>query len=164
MTQDVLYHFVKQLNSEFIGPILVFVLLGAGVFFTFRFKFIPRYYLRALRDIFKSSKGGEKATVHSGMSPLQALSTSIASQVGTGNIVGVAMALLVGGPGALFWMWVSAIFGMSTNFAEAISDSFIKHVLPTDTSWEVLPFISMRDSTPNGLVASFHSVSSWRWV
>ena len=95
MTQDVLYHFVKQLNSELIGPILVFVLLGAGVFFTFRLKFIPRYYLRALRDIFKSSKGGEKATVHSGMSPLQALSTSIASQVGTGNIVGVAMALLV---------------------------------------------------------------------
>ena len=76
MTQDVLYHFVKQLNSELIGPILVFVLLGAGVFFTFRLKFIPRYYLRALRDIFKSSKGGEKATVHSGMSPLQALSTA----------------------------------------------------------------------------------------
>lgn len=126
MTQDVLYHFVKQLNSEFIGPILVFVLLGAGVFFTFRFKFIPRYYLRALRDIFKSSKGGEKATVHSGMSPLQALSTSIASQVGTGNIVGVAMALLVGGPGALFWMWVSAIFGMSTNFAEAILGQLYK--------------------------------------
>lgn len=70
MTQDVLYHFVKQLNSELIGPILVFVLLGAGVFFTFRLKFIPRYYLRALRDIFKSSKGGEKATVHSGMSRL----------------------------------------------------------------------------------------------
>ncbi len=126
MTQDVLYHFVKQLNSELIGPILVFVLLGAGVFFTFRLKFIPRYYLRALRDIFKSSKGGEKATVHSGMSPLQALATSIASQVGTGNIVGVAMALLVGGPGALFWMWVSAIFGMSTNFAEAILGQLYK--------------------------------------
>ena len=54
------------------------------------------------------------------MSPIQALATSIASQVGTGNIVGVAMALLVGGPGALFWMWMSAILGMSTNFAEAI--------------------------------------------
>lgn len=125
MNQDVIYHFVKHLNSEFIGPILVFVLLGAGIYYTFRLKFIPRYFLRAFRNILKGSNG-EKATVHSGMSPLQALSTSIASQVGTGNIVGVAMALLVGGPGALFWMWVSAIFGMSTNFAEAILGQLYK--------------------------------------
>ena len=126
MNQDVIYQFVKQLNSEFIGPILVFVLLGAGIFFTFRLKFIPRYYFRAVRNIFKGSQNQGKATVHSGMSPIQALSTSIASQVGTGNIVGVAMALLVGGPGALFWMWVSALFGMSTNFAEAILGQLYK--------------------------------------
>ena len=54
------------------------------------------------------------------MSPLQALATAIASQVGTGNLVGVAMVLLMGSPGALFWLWASALLGMSTNFAEAI--------------------------------------------
>ena len=83
MNQDVIYQFVKHLNSEFIGPILAVVLLGAGIFFTIRLKFIPRYTWHAFRNILKSSKGG-KASVESGMSPLQALSTSIASQVGTG--------------------------------------------------------------------------------
>lgn len=126
MNQDTIYQFVKQLNSDLIGPILVFVLLGAGIFFTIRLKFVPRYYLRALRNIFKSPHNKEKASVHAGMSPIQALSTSIASQVGTGNIVGVAMALLVGGPGSLFWMWVSALLGMSTNFAEAILGQLYK--------------------------------------
>ena len=125
MNQDVIYQFVKHLNSEFIGPILAVVLLGAGIFFTIRLKFIPRYTWHAFRNILKSSKGG-KASVESGMSPLQALSTSIASQVGTGNIVGVAMALLVGGPGSIFWMWVSALFGMSTIFSEAILGQLFK--------------------------------------
>ena len=130
MNQDAIYGFVKQLNSDIIGPILVFVLLGAGIYFTFRLKFVPRYYLRTWRNILKRPRDKEKATASAGMSPIQALSTAIASQVGTGNIVGVAMALLMGGPGALFWMWVSAILGMSTNFAEAILGQLYKTTTP----------------------------------
>ncbi|MGI6222622.1 MAG: alanine/glycine:cation symporter family protein [Prevotella sp.] len=126
MNQSFLYDFVKSLNSEFIGPALVFILLGAGLFFTIRLKFIPRFYFSAIRMLFAKNKGHEKATKQNGMSPIQALSTAIASQVGTGNIVGVAMALLMGGPGALFWLWASALLGMSTNFAEAILGQLYK--------------------------------------
>lgn len=126
MNQDTIYQFVKQLNSEFIGPILVLVLVGAGIYFTIRLKFVPQFYFRALRSIFKTSQNKGKASVSEGISPIQALSTAIASQVGTGNIVGVAMALLMGGPGALFWIWVSSLLGMSTNFAEAILSQLYK--------------------------------------
>ena len=126
MNQSSVYDFVRTLNSDFVGPVLVFILLGAGLFFTFRLKFIPRFYFSALRMLFSKSGKHEKASKHSGMSPLQALSTAIASQVGTGNIVGVAMALLMGGPGALFWLLVSALQGMSTNFAEAILGQLYK--------------------------------------
>ena len=104
--------------------------MGAGIYFTIRLKFVPRYYLRTWRNILKRPRDKEKATASAGMSPIQALSTAIASQVGTGNIVGVAMALLMGGPGALFWMWVSAILGMSTNFAEAILGQLYKTTTP----------------------------------
>lgn len=120
MNQELLYEYVKQLNTLYIGPALVVILLGTGIFFTIRLGFVPRYICRTIRQFLSKPHDHSKASRGTGMSPLQALATSIASQVGTGNIVGVAMALLMGGPGALFWLWVSAILGMSTNFAEAI--------------------------------------------
>lgn len=127
MNQESLYEFVKQLNSSYVGPAMVFVLLGAGVFFTIRLRFVPLYFFRSLMLLIKTSDSKkEKASTESGMSPVQALATAIASQVGTGNIVGVAMAILMGGPGALFWMWISTLFGMSTNFAEAILGQLYK--------------------------------------
>ena len=126
MNQDILYEFIRQLNTHFIGPALVFLLLGTGIFFTLRLHFVPRYYLRTIRKFMAAPHDRSKASRTTGMSPLQALATAIASQVGTGNIVGVAMALLMGGPGALFWLWVSAILGMSTNFAEAILGQLYK--------------------------------------
>lgn len=126
MTQSSIYEFVQTLNGDIIGPALVFILLGAGLYFTFRLRFIPRFYFSAVRMLFSKSGKHGKATKHGGMSPLQALSTAIASQVGTGNIVGVAMAVLMGGPGALFWLWVSALLGMSTNFAEAVLGQLYK--------------------------------------
>ena len=119
MNQDAVYAFIKQLNSSYIGPALVLILVGAGIFFTVRLGFLPQYFWRTLKGVFTSTKKG-KASREDGISPVQALATAIASQVGTGNIVGVAMALLMGGPGALFWLWVSSFLGMSTNFAEAI--------------------------------------------
>lgn len=126
MNQETLYSMVRQLNTDIIGPILVYGLLGAGIFFTIRLRFVPRYYFHALFAIFRKGRGDAKASRSTGMSPIQALSTAIASQVGTGNIVGVAMAMLMGGPGALFWLWVSGILGMSTNFAEAMLGQMYK--------------------------------------
>lgn len=126
MNQEALYAIVKELNTAYIGPALVFILLGAGVFFTIRLRFVPRYYLRTVKKLFTNPKDKTKANKATGMSPMQALSTAIASQVGTGNIVGVAMAILMGGPGALFWLWASALLGMSTNFAEAILGQLYK--------------------------------------
>lgn len=126
MNQEVIYSFIKHLNTEFIGPLLVFVLLGTGIFLSIRLGFVPRYYLRSLKKFLSSPHDDVKAGNNVGMSPLQALATAVASQVGTGNIVGVAMALVMGGPGALFWMWVSALMGMSTNFSEAVLGQLFK--------------------------------------
>lgn len=120
MNQETLYAFVRQINTDYLGPVLVFALLGAGMYFTIRLRFVPKYYWRAIKAMFAASHDKSRATDSGGMSPIQALSTAIASQVGTGNIVGVAMAVMMGGPGALFWLWMGALLGMSTNFAEAV--------------------------------------------
>jgi AGCS family alanine or glycine:cation symporter len=117
MNQAKLLEIVSILNQDYVGPLLAVILLGTGLYFTFRLRFIQRYYLRAFKLLF-SGKG--KASKKEGMSPFQALSTAIASQVGTGNIVGVSTAIVAGGPGAIFWLWVTTLLGMSTNFAEAV--------------------------------------------
>lgn len=119
MNQNVILEFVSTLNRDYIGPSLAFILICTGIFFTVRLGFVPRHYRSAWKLLFGEKTSRGKASANEGMTPVQALSTAIASQVGTGNIVGVAMAVLMGGPGALFWLWVSAICGMSTNFAEA---------------------------------------------
>jgi AGCS family alanine or glycine:cation symporter len=118
MNQEELLRLVTALNRDILGPLLTVVLLGTGLFFTFRLGFVQRHFGRAFRYLFKSK--GAKANSRDGMTPFQALMTSIASQVGTGNIVGVTTAIIAGGPGAVFWLWVTALLGMSTNFAEAI--------------------------------------------
>jgi len=98
------------------GPIAV-ILLGTGLFFMIRLGGRPlRRFVPALVEVWKGRKGnGDPAAI----TPLQALSTALSGQVGTGNIVGVATALTLGGPGAIFWMWVTAIFGMALAFAES---------------------------------------------
>ena len=100
--------------------ILLFALCGTGIFFTFRLKFVQvTHFGEGFRRMFAElSLHGEKAD-SSGMSSFQALATAIAAQVGTGNIAGAAAAIASGGPGAIFWMWVSAFFGMATIYAEA---------------------------------------------
>lgn len=98
------------------GPIAV-LLLGIGLFFMIRLGGRPlRRFFPALVEVWEGRKGnGDKATI----TPFQALSTALSGQVGTGNIVGVATAITVGGPGAIFWMWLTAIFGMALAFAES---------------------------------------------
>lgn len=119
MRQNELLQVVTEFNGNWVGPILAVLLLGTGLYYTLRLGFIQRYFPTAIRQLL--GKGGEgKASKSEGMTAFQALATSVASQVGTGNIVGVSTALVMGGPGALFWLWMSAIVGMSTNFAEAV--------------------------------------------
>ncbi|SHE77866.1 alanine/glycine:cation symporter family protein [Clostridium fallax] len=111
---------VKQINSFFWNFLLIFLLCGTGIYFTFKLKFIQ---VRKFKESFKRTFGniklrGDKAG-KDGMSSFQSLATAIAAQVGTGNLAGAATAIASGGPGAIFWMWLSAFFGMSTIFAEA---------------------------------------------
>ena len=116
---NVLLPIVQKINGFLADYILVFLLVAAGLFFTIRTGFVQRYLGAGLKKIFGSlSLNGEKQ--ESGMSSFQAVATAIAAQVGTGNIVGASGAILTGGPGAIFWMWVIAFLGMATIYAEAV--------------------------------------------
>ena len=109
---------VQKANAFLADYILIFLLVGAGLWFTIKTGFVQRYTGQGLKQIFGSlSLKGDKQ--ESGMSSFQAVATAIAAQVGTGNIVGASGAILTGGPGAIFWMWVIAFLGMSTIYAEA---------------------------------------------
>ena len=100
---------------------LPFLLVATGIFFTVRLGFVQiRRFGEGLRRLFGGFSMSGKKAGKEGMSSFQALTTAIAAQVGTGNITGCATALFSGGPGAIFWMWLSAFFGMATIYAEAI--------------------------------------------
>lgn len=115
-----LLNIVQTINGYLSDYILVILLLACGLYFTFRTHFVQiRCFKEGAKRVFGSfSMNGEKHK--SGMSSFQALTTAIAAQVGTGNIVGACGAILVGGPGAIFWMWIIAFFGMATIYAEAV--------------------------------------------
>ncbi len=116
---DALLKVVQTVNSYLTDYILIFLLVGIGLYFTIRTKFVQvRCFGEGMKQVFGnlSLKGGKQK---SGLSSFQALATAIAAQVGTGNIVGACGAILVGGPGAIFWMWVIAFLGMATIYAEA---------------------------------------------
>lgn len=106
---------VDFVNSILWGYVLVWGLLAVGVFFTFRLGFLQfvnfNEMIRAIR--------GSRESDANGISPFQALCTSLASRVGTGNLAGVAVALYLGGAGAIFWMWMVALVGMATGYAES---------------------------------------------
>ncbi|MEF9941310.1 MAG: sodium:alanine symporter family protein [Lachnospiraceae bacterium] len=109
--------------------LLLILLVGTGVWFTIRTGFIQvrgfgEGWRRTFGGLFKKSDAADK----DGMSSFQALATAIAAQVGTGNLAGAATAIAVGGPGAIFWMWVSAFFGMATIYAEALMAQKYKQV------------------------------------
>ncbi len=117
--QEFLYNLITKINGYLSDYILVFMLLSVGLFYTFKTRFVQlRCFGEGMKKTFGtlSLKGGRQ---RSGMSSFQALTTAIAAQVGTGNIVGASGAILTGGPGAIFWMWLIAFFGMATVYAEA---------------------------------------------
>ncbi len=110
---------VKTINEYLSSYILVVLLIAVGLWYTVRTKFVQVRYLGAgMKKVFGSLslKGGKQ---EKGMSSFQALATAIAAQVGTGNVIGASGAILTGGPGAIFWMWVIAFLGMATIYAEA---------------------------------------------
>lgn len=111
----------QTINSYLSNYVLIFLLIGTGLFFTIRTNFVQvRCFGEAFRKLFGgfSLNGGKQK--NGGMSSFQAVATAIAAQVGTGNIVGACGAILIGGPGAIFWMWVIAFLGMATYYAEAV--------------------------------------------
>ena len=118
--EDTLLNIVTTINNYLSDYILVILLIGCGLYFSIRTKFVQvRCFGEGMRKVFGNfTMRGKKH--ESGMSSFQALATAIAAQVGTGNIVGACGAILVGGPGAIFWMWIIAFFGMATVYAEAV--------------------------------------------
>ena len=117
--ENALYPVVCDLNAYLSNYVLVFLLIAVGLWYSIRTRFVQvRCFSEGMRRVFGNlTLRGEKHA--SGMSSFQALATAIAAQVGTGNIVGASGAILTGGPGAIFWMWVIAFFGMATIYAEA---------------------------------------------
>lgn len=112
--------FVKSANGIMWSYVLLFILCGTGIYFTVRLKFIQvRKFGEGCRLVFGHFKLSGEKRERGEMTPLQSLATAIAAQVGTGNLTGAATALISGGPGAIFWMWVSAFFGMATIYGEA---------------------------------------------
>ena len=118
--QDKILSIVATANGYLADYILVILLIVTGLYFTIRTKFVQvRCFGEGMKKVFGNIKlkGGKQA---GGLSSFQALATAIAAQVGTGNIVGASGAILVGGPGAIFWMWIIAFLGMATIYAEAV--------------------------------------------
>ena len=121
---DALTQLVSQASDFLWNVVLIIILCGTGIYYTIRLKFIQvRKFREGWHQVFGnfslSGKKKEKSGNEGEMTSFQSVATAIAAQVGTGNLAGAATALIGGGPGAIFWMWMSAFFGMSTIYAEA---------------------------------------------
>ena len=107
---------LTDVNDFVWGPIMLAFLVGTGIFLTIRLKFLPwinLWYAIKMIMLHKADNKGD-------LSPFQSLMTALSATVGTGNIVGVSTAMVLGGPGAIVWMWISAAFGLSTKYAESV--------------------------------------------
>ena len=119
MLESVLFPIVSKINEYLSNYILIFLLVGVGLWYSIKTRFVQvRCFGEGMKKFFgeMNLRGGAQK---SGMTSFQALATAIAAQVGTGNIVGASGAILTGGPGAIFWMWIIAFSGMATIYAEA---------------------------------------------
>lgn len=145
---------VKAVNALVWGPAMMGLLLGAGVLLSVRAGFPQfRRFRETLRATLGSAFSGKKAS-RGAVSPFQAVSTALAGTVGTGNIAGVAGAVALGGPGAVFWMWFSALWGMATKYAEVLLAVRFRERAP-DGSWRGGPMYTIE----NGLGPSFRPLA-----
>ncbi len=121
-------HFIDVLDGIVWGPIMMALILGTGFYLTIGLRFVP---WTKIPEGFVLTWKGRKKGEHTGeLSPFQALMTALAATVGTGNIAGVATAIYTGGPGALFWMWCTAMVGMATKYAETVLAQKYREVTP----------------------------------
>ena len=110
---------INAINNFVWGTPMLIAILGTGLFLTLSLKFMPiRNIKRGFQEIWNGRKKGDTHLGH--ISPFAALMTTLAATVGTGNIAGVATAIVLGGPGALFWMWCTALVGMATKYCEVV--------------------------------------------
>mgnify|MGYP006283421071 FL=1 len=117
---NILIQVSKTISNFVWGPVMLILLVGTGVYLTFGLRGIT---ISKIGYAFKMLFEGRDKTKQEGegdITPFQALMTSLAATVGTGNIAGVATAIFAGGPGAVFWMWITAVLGMATKFGEAV--------------------------------------------
>ena len=160
--QEKILSFVAAANSYLADYILIILLVGVGLYFSFKTRFVQvRCFGEGMKKVFGGFKlsGGKNA---SGLTSFQALATAIAAQVGTGNIVGASGAILLGGPGAIFWMWVIAFLGMATNYAEAVLAQETK-IVGDDGEVHGGPVYYIKKAFPNGFgtfLAVFFSVAT----
>ena len=161
MFEQTLLSIVATINTYLSDYILIFLLVGVGLFYSIKTRFVQiRCFGEGMKKVFGNLKlfGGKQ---EHGMSSFQALATAIAAQVGTGNIVGASGAILTGGPGAIFWMWVIAFFGMATIYAEATLAQLTRK---TDEDGNILggPVYYITTAFPNGFgkfLAVFFSIA-----
>ncbi|ATF09162.1 Sodium/alanine symporter [Candidatus Enterovibrio altilux] len=113
--KDLFISFINTGNVLLWENVLIYLLLGTGLYFTIRTGFLQIRSFGHMFSLIKDSRKGAKG----GISSFQAFSTSLAARIGIGNLAGVAVAIYIGGPGAVFWMWVTAFVGMATSFAES---------------------------------------------
>lgn len=149
---------VKKINEVLWSYLLIFLLCGTGIFFTVKLRFVQvRKFKEGFKRVFGGlSLRGAKAG-SDGMSSFQALATAIAAQVGTGNLAGAATAIAMGGPGAIFWMWLSAFLGMATIFAEATLAQKFKTKVDSEVTGG--PAYYIRDGLKNKWLAGIFSIS-----
>ncbi|MBP3879226.1 MAG: sodium:alanine symporter family protein [Lachnospiraceae bacterium] len=158
---NTLLDIVKTINAYLSDYILIVLLIGTGVYFSVRTKFVQvRCFGEGMKKVFGNLNlhGGRQ---HGGISSFQALTTAVAAQVGTGNIVGACGAILTGGPGAIFWMWIIAFFGMATIYAEAVLAQETRTV-DKDGNAAGGPVYYIRKAFPGGFgrfLAGFFSVA-----
>ncbi|REL27448.1 alanine:cation symporter family protein [Thalassotalea euphylliae] len=112
---DLISQWVGFINGYLWGSVLIYLLTGCGIWFSLRLKLIQLRHFKHMFSLLKLSRNSSE----NGISSFQALCTSLAARVGTGNLMGVAVAISLGGPGAIFWMWLIAFFGMATAYAES---------------------------------------------
>ena len=115
---DTVHSIIAAVNGFVWGPVMLLLILGTGLYLSLALRFLP---IRMVPEGFRLLWQGRKEKGEEGeISPFNALMTSLSATIGTGNIAGVATAIFMGGPGAMFWMWVAALLGMATKYAEAV--------------------------------------------
>ena len=141
---------ITAINGFAWGPVMLVLLLGTGIFLTLGLGFLT---IRKIPMGFAMLFRGRTGQGEGDISPFSALMTSLSATIGTGNIAGVATAITLGGPGALFWMWITALFGMATKYAEAVCAVHFRET-DADGNFSGGPMYYIR----NGLGAR------WQWL